>query len=153
MQIRPFEIISDDVDALIQLSHRYFAELYPPESNHQEDLQRLLAIDIYFIGAYLERKLLGIGAVKKVDASPAYGEIKNLFVDPRQRGQGVSRIIMSALEQFLFDNNVMLCRLETGPEQSEAIGLYQSLGYHKCPPYGDYEHDPLSVFMEKELQG
>ncbi len=153
MQIRPIEIISDDVDALIQLSHRYFAELYPPESNHQEDLQRLLAIDIYFIGAYLERKLLGIGAVKKVDASPAYGEIKNLFVDPRQRGLGVSRIIMSALEQFLIGNNVMLCRLETGPEQSEAIGLYQSLGYHKCPPYGDYKVDPLSVFMEKELLG
>jgi putative acetyltransferase len=153
MQIRPIEIISDDVDALIQLSRRYFAELYPPESNHQEDPQRLLATDIYFIGAYLERKLLGIGAVKKVNASPAYGEIKNLFVDPRQRGQGVSRIIMSALEQFLIDNNVMLCRLETGPEQSEAIGLYQNLGYHKCPPYGDYKVDPLSVFMEKELLG
>jgi len=153
MQIRPIEIISDDVDALIQLSHRYFAELYPPESNHQEDSQRLLATDIYFIGAYLERKLLGIGAVKKVDASPAYGEIKNLFVDPRQRGQGVSRLIMSALEQFLIDNKVMICRLETGLEQSEAIGLYQSLGYHKCPPYGDYKVDPLSVFMEKELLG
>ena len=137
MQIKPIEIISDDVDSLIQLSRRYMAELYPPESNHQEDPQRLLAADIYFIGAYLERKLLGIGAVKKVDASPSYGEIKNLFVDPRQRGQGVSRIIMSALEQFLIDNNVMLCRLETGPEQSEAIGLYQSLGYHKCPPYGE----------------
>ena len=153
MQIRPIEIISDDVDALIQLSRRYFSEFYPPESNHQEDPQRLLATDIYFIGAYLERKLLGIGAVKKVDASPAYGEIKNLFVDPRQRGQGVSRLIMSALEQFLIGNNVMLCRLETGLEQSEAIGLYQSLGYHKCPPYGDYKVDPLSVFMEKELQG
>ena len=153
MQIRPIEIISDDVDALIQLSRRYFSEFYPPESNHQEDPQRLLATDIYFIGAYLERKLLGIGAVKKVDASPAYGEIKNLFVDPRQRGQGVSRKIMSALEKFLIDNNVMLCRLETGPEQSEAIGLYQSLGYHKCPPYGDYKVDPISVFMEKELLG
>ena len=58
-------------------------ELYPPESIHQEDPQQLLAADTYFIGAYLERKLLGIGAVKHVDASPAYGEIKNLFVDRR----------------------------------------------------------------------
>ena len=153
MQIRPIEIISDEVDALIQLSRRYFAELYPPESNHQEDPQRLLATDIYFIGAYLDRKLLGIGAVKKVDASPAYGEIKNLFVDPRQRGQGVSQLIMSALEQSLIDSKILLCRLETGPGQAEAIGLYQSLGYRKCPPYGDYKPDPLSVFMEKELKG
>ena len=153
MQIRPIENISDDVDALIQLSRRYMAELYPAESNHQEDLQRLLAADIYFIGAYLERKLLGIGAVKKVDASPSYGEIKNLFVDPRQRGQGVSRLIMSALEQFLIDSKIMLCRLETGSGQAEAIGLYQGLGYHECPPFGDYKPDPLSVFMEKKREG
>jgi len=153
MQIKPIEIISNDVDSLIQLSRRYMAELYPPESNHQEDPQRLLKADIYFIGAYLERKLLGIGAVKKVDASPPYGEIKNLFVDPRQRGQGVSRLIMSALEQFLIDSKIMFCRLETGPGQAEAIGLYQGFGYHECPPFGDYKPDPLSVFMEKELEG
>jgi putative acetyltransferase len=129
------------------------AELYPPESIHQEDPQGLLAADTYFIGAYLERKLLGIGAVKNVDASPAYGEIKNLFVDPRQRGQGASRIIMNALEQSLVDSKIMLCRLETGPGQAESIGLYKSLGYQHCPPYGDYKPDPLSYFMEKELAG
>jgi ribosomal protein S18 acetylase RimI-like enzyme len=129
------------------------AELYPPESIHQEDPQRLLDNDTYFIGAYLERKLLGIGAVKNVDASPAYGEIKNLFVDPRQRGRGASRLIMNALEQSLIDSNITLCRLETGSGQAESIGLYQSLGYQQCPPYGNYKPDPLSVFMEKELGG
>jgi ribosomal protein S18 acetylase RimI-like enzyme len=129
------------------------AELYPPESIHQEDPQRLLDNDTYFIGAYLERKLLGIGAVKHVDASPAYGEIKNLFVDPRQRGRGASRLIMNALEQSLIDSNITLCRLETGSGQAESIGLYQSLGYQQCPPYGNYKPDPLSVFMEKELGG
>ena len=153
MHIRPIEFISDDVNTLIQLSRRYMAELYPPESIHQEDPQRLLDTDTYFIGAYLERKLLGIGAVKHVDASPAYGEIKNLFVDPRQRGQGASRLIMNALEQSLVDSNIMLCCLETGSGQAESIGLYQSLGYQQCPPYGDYKPDPLSVFMEKELGG
>ena len=153
MHIRPIEIISDEVDILIKLSRRYMAELYPPESIHQEDPQRLLATDTYFIGAYLERKLLGIGAVKKVDGSPAYGEIKNLFVDPRQRGRGASRLIMNALEQSLIDRNIMLCRLETGPGQAESIGLYQSLGFQQCPPFGDYKADPLSVFMEKDLGG
>ena len=153
MHIRPIENISDDIDTLIQLSRRYMAELYPPESIHQEDPQRLLDTDTYFIGAYLERKLLGIGAVKNVDASPAYGEIKNLFVDPRQRGKGASRLIMNALEQSLVDSNIMLCCLETGSGQAESIGLYQSLGYQQCPPYGDYKPDPLSVFMEKELGG
>ena len=153
MKIKPVSDISDDVGALIQLSREYQAGLYPAESIHQEDPQLLLAKNIYFIGAYLEQALLGIGAVKTVDATPRYGEVKNLFVDPEHRGQGASRIIMNALEQFIIDNNIMLCRLETGPGQPESIGLYKSLGYHERPAYGDYEPDRLSLFMEKELQG
>ncbi len=152
MEIKPVKTLSDDVNALIQRSRQYQAELYPPECIHQEDPQQLLAQNIYFIGAYLQNILLGIGAVKRVDASPQYGEIKNLFVDPRYRGQGASRIIMSALEQHLIDNKIMLCCLETGPSQPESIGLYKSLGYHERNAYGDYKPDPLSVFMEKELK-
>ena len=151
MQIETIRVISDDVDTLIQLSRQYQAELYPPESIHQEDPQRLLAPNIYFIGAYFQQILIGIGAVKLVDASPGYGEIKNLFVRPDHRGKGVSRVIMSALEQHLIDAKIMLCRLETGPSQPESIGLYKSLGYHDRGAYGDYEPDPLSVFMEKTL--
>ena len=44
MQIETIKVISDDVDALIQLSRDYQAELYPPESIHQEDPQQLLAL-------------------------------------------------------------------------------------------------------------
>jgi putative acetyltransferase len=152
MEIRPISCISDDVDALIQLSREYQAGLYPPESIHQEDPHLLLANNIYFIGAYLNSDLLGIGAVKRVDGSERYGEIKNLFVDPKHRGQGASRVIMSALEQHLVDNKIMFCRLETGHGQPESIGLYKSLGYQECAAYGDYESDPLSLFMEKILK-
>ena len=151
MKIKLVSRISDDVGALVQLSRDYQAGLYPAESIHQEDPQALLDNDIYFIGAYLEQDLLGIGAVKRVQSLPRYGEIKNLFVDPNHRGKGASRVIMNALEQHLIDNKIMLCRLETGPSQPESIGLYQSLGYRERGAYGDYEPDPLSLFMEKAL--
>lgn len=151
MEIKPIRSLSENVGALIQLSRDYQAELYPPESIHQQDPQALLDTDIYFIGAYLEQDLLGIGAVKRVHASPQYGEIKNLFVHPDHRGKGASRVIMNALEQHLIDNKIMLCRLETGPSQPESIGLYESLGYRERGAYGDYEPDPLSLFMEKAL--
>ncbi len=152
MEIKPIDGISDDVDVLIQQSREYHAGLYPTESIHQEDPKLLLARNIYFIGAYLQQTLLGIGAVKRVEATPRYGEIKNLFVDPDHRGKGASRIIMTALEQHLIDRNIMFCRLETGTGQPESIGLYKSLGYCECPAYGDYRADPLSLFMEKTLQ-
>lgn len=152
MEIKPIDGISDDVDALIQLSREYHAGLYPPESIHQEGSKLLLARNIYFIGAYLQQTLLGIGAVKRVEASPSYGEIKNLFVDPDHRGKGASRLIMTVLEQHLIDRNILHCRLETGTGQPESISLYKSLGYRERPAYGDYQADPLSLFMEKTLQ-
>jgi putative acetyltransferase len=94
---------------------------------------------------------LGIGAVKFIDVLPAYGEIKNLFVPPEHRGKGAAKIIMSALEARLKDQGANICRLETGPSQLESIGLYQRLGYQQCSLYGNYQPDPLSLFMEKEL--
>jgi len=152
MQIHSIDIISDDVAELVQQSQQYQAGLYPAESIHQEDAQALLATNIYFAGAYQGQVLMGIGAVKKIETSRPYGEIKNLFVDPHHRGQGVSRVIMQALEQYLIDAGIGLCRLETGVNQPESIGLYESLGYSVCGPYGDYQADPLSIFMQKELR-
>ena len=84
-------------------------------------------------------------------AEPDYGEIKNLYVGPAFRRQGASRQLMLALEQYLLAQEIRLCRLETGIYQPESIALYRRLGYQECPAYGDYQADPLSVFMEKHL--
>jgi len=151
MLVKPVNTLSNDVSELIQQSQHYHAGLYPGESVYQENPQQLLAQNVYFIGAYREQTLLGIGAVKRIDAPLPYGEIKNLFVDPHHRGQGVSRVIMQALEQQLINTGIGVCRLETGVSQPESIALYESLGYKRCEPYGDYQPDPLSIFMQKEL--
>jgi len=153
MKIHSIDVISDDVAGLVQQSQQYQAGLYPAKSVHQEDAQALLATSVYFIGVYQGQALLGIGAVKKIDASSPYGEIKNLFVDPRHRGLGASRIIMHALERHLVEAGISMCRLETGVNQPESISLYESLGYSVCGPYGEYQSDPLSIFMQKELTG
>jgi putative acetyltransferase len=42
-------------------------------------------------------------------------------------------------------------RLETGVFQTEAIGLYQSFGFRRIPPFGPYFEDPVSLCMEKRL--
>jgi ribosomal protein S18 acetylase RimI-like enzyme len=151
MQIKRIKTVTGDVESLLQMSRDYQNELYPPESVHQDDTDGLLSDSVYFIGAYREQELLGIGAVKLIDAAPAYGEIKNLFIPPEHRGLGAAKVIMAALENHLVDSGIGLCRLETGPSQLESIGLYQRLGYRECGLYGNYEPDPLSLFMEKEL--
>ncbi len=35
--------------------------------------------------------------------------------------------------------------------QHAAIGLYETMGLTKIPPFGSYTEDPLSLFMEKKL--
>ena len=151
MQIRPIIELSQDIVALIQQSRQHMVDLYPADSIYQEDSCCLLESNVYFVGGYLDSKLTGIGAVKKFDTCPRYGEIKNLFVDREYRGRGVSRLIMGALEQHLIEQKITLCRLETGVNQPESIGLYRTLGYTETTVYGDYKPDQFSVFMQKEI--
>ena len=42
--------------------------------------------------------------------------------------------------------------LETGIYQPEAHRLYESAGYIRCEPFGDYQPDPMSVFMWKDAE-
>jgi putative acetyltransferase len=55
------------------------------------------------------------------------------------------------LESASADAGCKLLKLETGPFQPEALGLYASFGYERRGPYGNYTDDPLSVFMQKTI--
>lgn len=131
----------DELDA-------YQASLYPAESNHLEPLNVLRSDGMIFLGAVEDDEVLAIGSVKLCEG---YGEIKRLYVPHAQRGKGLAKKIMVELERLLADRELAWARLETGIHQSEAIGLYEALGYRMCEPFGDYLPDPLSVFMEKKL--
>ena len=80
-----------------------------------------------------------------------YGEIKRVYVSPEARGQGIANRIVQALERTLVDCGVFTARLETGVHQTEALALYRRHGYEVVGPFGEYRHDPLSIFMEKTL--
>lgn len=74
-----------------------------------------------------------------------------MYVDPALRGLKFGRSILAALEEHARADGLRCLRLETGVKQPEAIALYQSAGYREIPPFGDYQPDPLSLFMEKWL--
>jgi putative acetyltransferase len=67
------------------------------------------------------------------------------------RGRGLSRQILAKLEDVALENGYNTVRLETGKRQPEAIGLYESAGYHRIPCYGQFAHQPLSVCFEKKI--
>jgi len=151
MHIEQISPARADVRGLISQSDEQLAELYPPESNHLESTDDLSRLNVLVLGAFNDGALVGIGAVKILVEDVAYGEIKRVFVTPEFRGQGISKLIMAELERRLIENQIGISRLETGIAQPEAIGLYKGLGYFERSPFGAYQLDPLSVFMEKVL--
>lgn len=133
---------------LIEELDVYQASLYPAESNHLEPLDVLRSERMVFLGAVEDEEVLAIGSVKLCEG---YGEIKRLYVPQQHRGKGLAKKIMFELEYLMADRGLAWARLETGIHQTEAISLYEALGYSMCEPFGDYLPDPLSVFMEKKL--
>jgi GNAT superfamily N-acetyltransferase len=81
------------------------------------------------------------------DRTPAVGEVRRLWVDPDQRGQGIARRLMAGLEDAARDLGLLHLRLVTGDRQPEAIALYESTGWQlfdrETPAYGFRFHKEL----------
>jgi len=82
-------------------------------------------------------------------------EMKRLFVFDRFQGKGYGRRLCQALIAAAKDEGYKLMRLDTANLLSEAIALYESLGFRRCAPYIDYPDRlmPYLMFMEMPLAG
>ena len=99
--------------------------------------------------AYDGPDAIGCGCFKSVDRDTA--EIKRMFVRQSHRGRGISKLIMSELEQWAKENGFRRLILETAERQPEAIGLYYKCGFSKIPNYPPYVGMDQSLCMEKVL--
>jgi putative acetyltransferase len=128
----------------------WYRATYPAESIHTLDLDELMAPGVTFFAARnREGQLLGFGAlVERGD----YAEIKRMYVSPNARGMKVSRRVLERLEAHAISRGFKTIRLETGPLQPEALGLYRTHSYQPIPAFGDYDpNDPNSLCFEKRL--
>ena len=78
-------------------------------------------------------------------------ELKRMYVVPRARRRGLSRVLLTALEEDARAAGRVRMVLETAVRQSAAVALYTSSGYAPCPGFGVYRHHPLSLFYAKPL--
>ena len=85
------------------------------------------------------------------DRSGGYAEVKRMFVLPAARGLKLGQRILDRLEEQARREGITCVRLETGIHQAAALALYRGAGYVEREPFGEYQPDPLSVFMEKTL--
>ena len=154
--IRPERADQPDVLALLDALDRYLASLYPPEANFILDVQALLAPEVSFYTARDGDQLVGTGAVRRMQGEPAtagvpYGEIKRMYVDPARRGERIGARLLATLENALRAQGYRLALLETGPEQTDAVRLYERCGYTQRGAFGLYPEHGLSVYYSKVL--
>jgi GNAT superfamily N-acetyltransferase len=78
-------------------------------------------------------------------------EIKKMYVVPEARGQGIARSLLHELERRARELGYDVARLDTGPKQTNARGLYTDEGYEAIE---DFNGNPVAVFWgEKRLRG
>ena len=104
--------------------------------------------------AFLARRggeVVGCGAYRR--RSDEFCEMKRLFVPDRFRGLGIGRKLCDALIASAREERFKLMRLDTAGPMSEAVALYEAIGFKRCAPYNEYPERlmPHMVFMELAL--
>lgn len=126
-------------------------EVTPPGSAHVFDVSRLAAPDIDFWAAWDGEQLLGVGAMKPLDAS--HGEVKSMHTSEAARRRGVGSALIKHIIQASQARGLTRLSLETGSFGyfEPAVALYKAHGFGECEPFGDYKPDPNSVFLTRAI--
>jgi putative acetyltransferase len=126
---------------------------YEPHQRHGLSLAQLFEPHMRFFLARLDGRAAGCGGVAIFDD---YAEVKRMYTREAARGRGLAKALLRRIETEARGVGKSVLRLETGPYQREAIGLYQSMGFAPCGAFGAYAAmEPraieMSVFLEKAL--
>ena len=139
---------------VLPLLERHLALMHassPPESVHALDPGELATPDVAFFTLREGNAVLGMGAVKRIDAGHA--EIKSMHIVAEARGRGLAAVMLDHLLAEARALGYDRLSLETGVEDvfAPARALYARAGFTQCPPFEGYWDDPNSFFMTRSL--
>jgi putative acetyltransferase len=151
MPIAIVEARPDSADAmqLIAELDATLAPYYPVESRHGYSVEKLLHQGVAFFLVRRNDVPAGCGGVQLFGTE--YAELKRMYVRPEYRGLGLGKRLVNYLTEYSRRHGITVLRLETGIHQTEAIGLYEHMGFQRIPPFGSYREDPVSLCYEKRL--
>jgi len=149
--IQRFDLLAPAARTLIEALNAELSSLYPEEgaTHFRLDPEEVADGRGAFLVASRAGKLVGCGAVRCIEERT--GEIKRMYVSPEERGRGVGRALLVALEAEARTLGMARLVLETGVRQLEAIALYQRAGFSRVAPFGEYVGSPLSLCLAKDL--
>jgi putative acetyltransferase len=152
MEIRTGHLDHPQVVALLEQHFAGMLAASPPESCHFLDFSALAAPDVDFWTVWDGETLLGMGALKSLDA--AHGEIKSMRTTNAALRRGTAAHLLAHIVETARARGYRRLSLETGSGEAfaPAHALYQRFGFSECAAFADYpKDDPFSVFMTRAL--
>jgi putative acetyltransferase len=144
---------ADDVRALLGRHLSYAHAHTKPEEVYALDVDALLDPSVSFFSYREDGELLGVAALKRLDAE--HGEVKSMHTAEAARRRGVGRALVDHLIAVARERGYRRLSLETGAGEAfaPARGLYKGASFVPCAPFADYEESPNSVCMTLRLDG
>ena len=146
-EIAPDDPRAADVRRLLQAHLEHTHGNSRPEDVHALDVDQLLDPAISFFSCRSDGAVVGVGALKVLDADHA--ELKSMHTAAAARGRGIGRAMVEHLVGEARRRGIGRVSLETGAQDAfaPARALYASCGFEPCGPFADYADSPASAFM------
>jgi len=143
--------LTDELAQVLQAHCLFCTSSTPTEHVYALDPSKLFASDITVFGARIDGELVGVGAMRKLDADHA--ELKSMHTLAKSRGLGIGKAIVMHIEDFAISQGIKRLSLETGTNEAfrPARKLYKSLGYIECEAFGEYILSDDNMCMSKEI--
>jgi len=123
----------------------------PPEHSFALNVDGLLDPKVTFVSFRDGDALLGVAAIKELDA--AHAELKSMHTAAEARGRGVGRALLGHLIDTARARGYRRMSLETGttPGFAAARALYESAGFIPTGPFGGYPQTEDNTFYSLAL--
>jgi putative acetyltransferase len=140
-----------EVRALLERHLGFCLTETPPEHSFALDVDGLLDPRVTFVSFRGGDTVLGVAALKELEAGHA--EIKSMHTAAEARGRGVGRALLGYLLDTARTRGYRLVSLETGttPGFAAARALYESAGFSPAGPFGGYPETGDNCFYALPL--
>lgn len=152
MNIRLDDLSSSATQALVRLHLEAMHANSPPGHVFALDLPKLREPGVTFWSAWAGEEILGMGALKQIDARS--GEVKSMRTHPNHLRRGAASALLEQIIAEARRRNYERLSLETGSGSAfePALALYRRRGFFDGPPFGDYARSDFNQFLHLELR-
>lgn len=108
----------------------------------------------YWVIENTDGEVLGGAGFYPTEGLPAgMAEVVKLYFSPKLRGHGFGRKMLSLVEERAKEHGFTQLYIESFPEFSKAVSLYEKFGFRHIPhALGNSGHPAVTIWMVKDIQ-